>query len=266
MASMPAGTDRSTAIDVLHLAPDDALQLVASATLPVVIDVSAEWCAPCQLLRPVLRKFAIEFADRMIVAEIDGDNRGDFPHAVEAFPTLLLFRNGALVRTECGFEGLEHTSKLIDEFLELPADRPCSSRETSFRKTHHDARATVARITDPSRNALTPCMAAIGPEWQACLDRIAREKAEGRLTKSDAVRREEEEWTRLTAPFEDKLKDFSDMQALGIKTYRELMDVAVEEFAGAQLSSERAGPSALVCLPGDASCSVRPVLAEGEPK
>ncbi|WP_062212343.1 tetratricopeptide repeat protein [Streptomyces sp. NBRC 109706] len=44
-----------------------------SASVPVVIDLWAEWCQPCKQLSPVLERLTLEYAGKIVLAKIDVD-------------------------------------------------------------------------------------------------------------------------------------------------------------------------------------------------
>src|SRR5437867_3410856 len=51
--------------------------LVARASLPVVVDYWAPWCGPCRMVAPELQKVAARQAGKMIVVKVNTDELQD---------------------------------------------------------------------------------------------------------------------------------------------------------------------------------------------
>jgi putative thioredoxin len=76
----------------------DELVIQASHQRPVLVDLWADWCAPCVVVAPILEKVIAEFAGKVALAKIevdDGDNmKIAGRYRVRGFPTILLFEDG----------------------------------------------------------------------------------------------------------------------------------------------------------------------------
>lgn len=80
---------------------------VLKSTVPVLVDFWAAWCGPCQLIAPAIEEIAKEFAGKIKVGKLNVDENPEKPSAfgVSAIPTLLIFKNGKVIKKIVGFSG-----------------------------------------------------------------------------------------------------------------------------------------------------------------
>ncbi len=62
----------------------------------VAVDFTAEWCAPCRLMKPVLQALAAELGNDVRIVQLDADNNPAtlVRLGVRGLPTILVFRDG----------------------------------------------------------------------------------------------------------------------------------------------------------------------------
>jgi putative thioredoxin len=60
---------------------------------PVLLDISAEWCAPCRILAPLLHKLAHDY---VLLGMVDADENMKIAgrHKVRGFPTVIAYSHG----------------------------------------------------------------------------------------------------------------------------------------------------------------------------
>ncbi|MDG4946867.1 thioredoxin [Weeksellaceae bacterium KMM 9713] len=80
------------------------LQEILTSNKLVLVDFTAEWCGPCQMMKPILEKVQAEVGDKvkLVVVDIDKDSTVAAQCMVQSVPTLLLFKDGEQVWRESG--------------------------------------------------------------------------------------------------------------------------------------------------------------------
>ncbi|ACL70561.1 thioredoxin [Halothermothrix orenii] len=78
---------------------------VLKSDKPVVVDFWAEWCAPCRMLTPVIKKIAREYSDKVKVCKLNVDENQSTAsrYGVMSIPTIILFENGKVKKQVTGY-------------------------------------------------------------------------------------------------------------------------------------------------------------------
>lgn len=74
----------------------DELVIARSNQYPVLLDIGAEWCAPCKSLTPRLEKLVAEYGGKFLLAKVDADENMRIAgrHRVRGFPTVIAYSHG----------------------------------------------------------------------------------------------------------------------------------------------------------------------------
>jgi thioredoxin 2 len=77
-------------------ADKDSFDEEIRASVPVLVDFWALWCAPCRMVSPVVEKLGRDNAGRMKVVKLDIDGAPEIAarYGVQGIPLLLLFEKG----------------------------------------------------------------------------------------------------------------------------------------------------------------------------
>ena len=86
---------------------------------PVLVDFHAEWCGPCKMMAPELKKFAQNNKEAVRVLKVDIDkNQPTASHYnIQGVPTLILFKNGKVLWRQSGALSAKQISDAINPHL-----------------------------------------------------------------------------------------------------------------------------------------------------
>jgi thioredoxin 2 len=80
--------------------------VAGAGSIPLLLDAWAAWCGPCRMIAPVLEQLAAESNGRYLIAKLDVDENPmtAAQFGIQSIPTLLIFKNGALVDRMVGLQ------------------------------------------------------------------------------------------------------------------------------------------------------------------
>lgn len=92
-------------MDVTSENIEQAMQI--SQEKPVLFDVGAEWCGPCQQLKPVISGFAHDDNGKWMLGKIDADRSPELVERfkVDGYPTVVGIYKGQEVDRMVGYDG-----------------------------------------------------------------------------------------------------------------------------------------------------------------
>ena len=82
-----------------------------------LVNFSAIWCGPCQMLEPVLDEVA-KVTDYKVI-KVDVDQAGDLAveYEIRSVPTIIVFKNGKLAERLTGFMTKDEIMKKVNKYL-----------------------------------------------------------------------------------------------------------------------------------------------------
>ncbi|MFH1868889.1 MAG: thioredoxin [Candidatus Omnitrophota bacterium] len=85
----------------------------------VLVDFWASWCAPCNMLAPVLERIADSLSGELKFCKLNVDDNPSIASefGVMSIPTLIIFKDGKEQGRMTGFPGEGELTKKIKEYL-----------------------------------------------------------------------------------------------------------------------------------------------------
>lgn len=121
----PAGGDAPAqggfVVDVTDATFGQILEL--SRTVPIIVDLWAEWCGPCKQLSPILEKVVNELGGRVVLAKVDVDANPQLAQSFRAqsIPMVVALIAGQPVPMFTGAVPEEQVRQVIDQLLQVAA-------------------------------------------------------------------------------------------------------------------------------------------------
>jgi putative thioredoxin len=139
-----------------------------SRTKPVVVDFWAEWCAPCQMLGPMLENLVENAEGRFRLAKVDVDENPNLAirYNIRSLPYVKGFRLGQVVAEFVGIPSQPEIEKFLKELSPSPTDLTLTKglgllqyhrwtdSETSFRKVIQEQPKSPAALLGLSKSLL----------------------------------------------------------------------------------------------------------------
>ena len=88
------------------------------STKPVLVDFYAEWCGPCQIMKPRILDVAERMGDdvKVILIDIDKEKKLAERFRIQSVPTLIIFKNGKQQWRQSGVISAHALIQLLKEY------------------------------------------------------------------------------------------------------------------------------------------------------
>jgi thioredoxin 1 len=92
---------------------------VINSDTPALVDFWAEWCMPCKMLAPTIDELSAEYGDTLKVGKVDTDSNREISQkfGISAIPTLILFKDGEVIKKFVGLQQKKDLKEAIDAAL-----------------------------------------------------------------------------------------------------------------------------------------------------
>jgi thioredoxin 1 len=101
--------------DIMQVSDSNFEQEIVKSSIPALVDFWATWCVPCKALNPVIEEIAKRYEGRLKVTKMNVDDNSRTPakYGIMGVPTLLLFKDGQILKSVTGKVDRSQVEKLV---------------------------------------------------------------------------------------------------------------------------------------------------------
>lgn len=96
-------------------------QDVLQSQLPVLVDFSAPWCAPCREMGPIIDQLAHDYEGKFKIYKVDTDQNPLLKekYQIQAWPTFMVFKDGKQLQQFQGAMPKNSLASVLDNELQV---------------------------------------------------------------------------------------------------------------------------------------------------
>lgn len=94
----------------VSITPENHEAEIKHAHKPIILDIYATWCGPCQQMNPIIEELEKEFEDKYIFAKLNVDEAREISikeYGVTSVPTFVFIKDGVVKGKETGYMSKE---------------------------------------------------------------------------------------------------------------------------------------------------------------
>ena len=94
-------------------------EVVLKSSVPVLLDMWAPWCGPCQMIGPIIDELAEEFEERALIGKVNIDKNPKIAEAfkIKSIPTIMFLQRDELVERFSGMIPKPNMVEILEELI-----------------------------------------------------------------------------------------------------------------------------------------------------
>lgn len=113
MTESSSHSERDSSTKPISISDQDSFEAFISKDRPVLVDLYADWCGPCQQMTPKIEELAKQYEGAVAKVNVDNAPQIASRYNVSSIPTFLIFENSELQERLIGVQVLEKLEKHV---------------------------------------------------------------------------------------------------------------------------------------------------------
>ena len=104
---------------IVSITKENIKEEIVESKLPVVIDIYAPWCGPCQHMLPIFEELSKEMGDKCKFVKLNVDESRDLSieYGVTSVPTFIFIKDNEVKGRETGYKSKDDFQEIVEKFL-----------------------------------------------------------------------------------------------------------------------------------------------------
>lgn len=101
----------------ISITPENHEVEIKKSNKPIILDIYATWCGPCQQMNPILEELEQEFGSQYKFAKLNVDEAREISikdYGVTSVPTFVFIKDGVIKGKEMGYMSKESLQEKIE--------------------------------------------------------------------------------------------------------------------------------------------------------
>ena len=103
-------------MEIIKLTEENFEEMVLKSKKTFLIDFYADWCGPCKMIAPILESFSKNSDKNMVIGKVNVDKESSIAaeYGIFSIPTLMIIKEGIVIKKEPGFKTLDELDKFTN--------------------------------------------------------------------------------------------------------------------------------------------------------